>query len=593
MSKKHYAEPESDAEYEYVRQASDHKSHQDDDNSSKSIRDKGSKSSKHKYRSPSRSRHNDADLVDDEYSEEVVEIKEFDISKMSPTSAEDKHGIKIVVVGKPGCFARGTQVLMYNGSVKNIEDIVVNDVVMGDDHTPRTVQELYHDYDQMYEIIPDRGTPYTVNRLHDLVLQYYYTESPIEISVEEYLQKDPIWKESVKCICSKKIECWTNKDVSINYFNVGSLLGELYSQPLHDKKLQLFSKYNMVHMLNIHNLINNVYIPNEYKISDYSCRRHLFMGLVNSLTKFSESDRTSFMFHFNCHNQLLQDITFLARSIGYRVVINNKDTEIELIVFQIPQLYCSFQVAAKEYGEYFGFRLDGNRRFLLANFEVVKNTGKSTLIQDILAHKAHIIPVSQVYSGTEESNHFYSEKMPPISIYNKLDMECVKKFEERQKLACKYLKNPWAVQIIDDCTDNPRILKDPLIQGYYKNGRHWKMLHILSLQYSMDVLPAIRANIDYTFILRESGRKMRENLWKNYASCIDSFTDFCQIMDEITNDYTALVINNRSQSNKLEDCVFYYKAYPERIPVNWKFGAGSFWQYNHDRIDRNFIESFV
>ena len=63
-------------------------------------------------------------------------------------------------------------------------------------------------------------------------------------------------------------------------------------------------------------------------------------------------------------------------------------------------------------------------------------------------------------------------------------------------------------------------------------------------------------------------------------------------MDQLTNDFTALVINNRSTSNKLEDCVFYYKADLSRIPINWKFGAGSFWQYNHDRLNPNFVESF-
>ena len=220
-------------------------------------------------------------------------------------------------------------------------------------------------------------------------------------------------------------------------------------------------------------------------------------------------------------------------------------------------------------------------------------TGKSTLIQDILAHKAHIIPVSQVFSGTEESNNFYSEKMPPITIFNKLDMTGIKNFVERQDLAKKYLKNPWAVQIIDDCTDNPRILKDPIFQAYYKNGRHWKMLHILSLQYCLDINPAIRTSIDYTFILRETSLRVREILWKNYASCVDNFHDFCQVMDQLTSDYTALVVNNKSQSNKLEDCVFYYKANPDKIPVNWKFGAGSFWQYNHDRIDTQAIESFI
>jgi hypothetical protein len=220
-------------------------------------------------------------------------------------------------------------------------------------------------------------------------------------------------------------------------------------------------------------------------------------------------------------------------------------------------------------------------------------TGKSTIIADIIASKSHIIPVAQVFSGTEDSNHFYSEKIPSVCIFNKLDMTAIEQFVVRQKIAKQYLEVPWAMQIIDDCTDNPRIFKEPVFQSYYKNGRHWKMLHILSLQYSMDIPPAIRTNIDYTFILRESNVSNREKLHKNYASCIDSLSEFNQIMDAVTEDYTALVICNRVQSNKIEDCVFWYKADPNRLPRNWKFGHQTFWEHNNDRLDPNYRDPFV
>ena len=220
-------------------------------------------------------------------------------------------------------------------------------------------------------------------------------------------------------------------------------------------------------------------------------------------------------------------------------------------------------------------------------------TGKSTIIQEIIASKAHIIPVGQVFSGTEDSNQFYSSKMPGICVYNKLDMAALKKFVERQHIAKKFLQNPWAVQIIDDCTDNPKQLRDPLIQAYYKNGRHWCMMHILSLQYCLDILPNIRTNIDYTFILRETSLKNRENLWKNYASCVDNLNEFCQIMDQITNDYTALVINNRAMSNKLEDCIFWFKAHPNNIPPTWKFGCQDAWDFHRERLDPNYRETYI
>jgi hypothetical protein len=210
---------------------------------------------------------------------------------------------------------------------------------------------------------------------------------------------------------------------------------------------------------------------------------------------------------------------------------------------------------------------------------------KSTIIQDIVASKSHIAACSQIFSGTEDSNHYYSEKFPPCCVYNKLDMEAITKFVTRQKAAKTYLENPWAIQIIDDCTDDPSQLRDPIFQAYYKNGRHWNMIHILSLQYSLDILPSIRTNIDYTFILRETNQRNRKALYENYAGCIPNYGMFQDIMDAITEDFTALVINNRVQSNKIEDCVFWYKAKPDRLPPNWKFGHPVAWEFNNDRMD--------
>ena len=112
-------------------------------------------------------------------------------------------------------------------------------------------------------------------------------------------------------------------------------------------------------------------------------------------------------------------------------------------------------------------------------------TGKTTLITNLLYHKKHIYPVGLVVSGTEDSNGHYSKLFPSSFVYNKVENDTIDNFIKRQKLSKKYLKNPWSVLLLDDCTDDPKIFNDPLYQGLFKNGRHWKMLFILSLQYCM------------------------------------------------------------------------------------------------------------
>jgi hypothetical protein len=61
-------------------------------------------------------------------------------------------------------------------------------------------------------------------------------------------------------------------------------------------------------------------------------------------------------------------------------------------------------------------------------------------------------------------------------------------------------------------------------------------------------------------------------------------------MDQITDDYTALYIHNATKSNKLEDCLFWYKATP---PPTFKFGAPHYWDFHHTRYNQDYVEPFL
>lgn len=216
-------------------------------------------------------------------------------------------------------------------------------------------------------------------------------------------------------------------------------------------------------------------------------------------------------------------------------------------------------------------------------------TGKSTLITSLLYDKRAIFPVGLVMSGTEDSNGHYQKMFPSTFVYNHLDEKKLNDFITRQKVAKKHLPNPWAVLLLDDCTDDPKIFSKPIFQGIFKNGRHWKMLFILSLQYCMDVKPVIRANVDGVFILREPNLRNRKSLWENYAGIIPDFSLFCNIMDVITDDYTALYIHNATTTNKWQDCIFWYKAQPS---PPFKFGCVDFWKFHKQRFNPSYNDAF-
>lgn len=217
-------------------------------------------------------------------------------------------------------------------------------------------------------------------------------------------------------------------------------------------------------------------------------------------------------------------------------------------------------------------------------------TGKSTLITSILYSKKHIFPCGIFMSGSEDSNNTYKSIAPSLFVYNEYSENNIKDAIRRQKIAKQHLPNPWSVILLDDCTDDPKIFNTPVQHSMYKRGRHWASLYILSLQYSMDIRPVIRTNVDGVFIMREPILRNRKSLWENYASIIPDFTLFCRIMDVITDDWTALYIHNATRSNNWQDCVFYYKATVP--PANFKFGSDDYYKFAKVRYNESYIDPF-
>jgi hypothetical protein len=220
-------------------------------------------------------------------------------------------------------------------------------------------------------------------------------------------------------------------------------------------------------------------------------------------------------------------------------------------------------------------------------------TGKTTLIASLLYAKKHIFPVGTVISGTEDSNGFYKKIFPSTFVYNKYSEPIIEKFIQRQKLARKHISNPWAVLLLDDCTDTPSVFRRPVQMYLFKNGRHLTQLFILSLQFCLDILPAIRTNIDGVFLLRESNLRNRKTLYENYAGIIPDFSLFCDIMDQITDDYTALYIHNRTVSNNWHDCVFWYKAPNPDTVKDFRFGCDEYWDFHEQRYNPNYVDPMI
>jgi hypothetical protein len=214
-----------------------------------------------------------------------------------------------------------------------------------------------------------------------------------------------------------------------------------------------------------------------------------------------------------------------------------------------------------------------------------RDTGKSVLVKDLLFFHQDI-PIGAVISGTEASNGFYSELVPKLFIHDEYNSVIIENILRRQKVVLKQMKkeqetfkkssiDPRTFVILDDCLYDDKWTRDKLMRLLFMNGRHWKIMLIITMQYPLGIPPNLRTNIDYVFILRENIGGNRKRIYTNYASMFPTFEAFCSVLDSCTENYECLVINNNSKSNRLQDQIFWYKA--EKRP-NFKMGAKQFWE---------------
>ena len=221
-----------------------------------------------------------------------------------------------------------------------------------------------------------------------------------------------------------------------------------------------------------------------------------------------------------------------------------------------------------------------------------RETGKSFLCKDILYHHSNI-PVGQVISGTEAANDFYSQMVPKLFIHEEYQPAIIQNILKRQKMMIEKQKgggagniDPRAFLVLDDCLYDSTWTKDKNVRSLFMNGRHYKILFMITMQYALGIPPNLRTNIDYVFILRENYVSNRKRLYEHYAGMFPNFEMFCQVMDQCTENFECLVINNNAQSNKLTDQVFWYKADPHD---DVKIGSREYWEFaeKHNETEQN------
>jgi len=215
-----------------------------------------------------------------------------------------------------------------------------------------------------------------------------------------------------------------------------------------------------------------------------------------------------------------------------------------------------------------------------------RDTGKSYLVRDVLYYHQDI-PIGTVISGTEAGNGFYSAHVPKLFIHEEYNTAIIENILKRQRMVLKKIKHeqeqyrqpskidPRTFVILDDCLYDGSWTKDKMMRLLFMNGRHWKVMLIITMQYPLGIPPNLRTNIDYVFILREPYIANRKRIWENYAGMFPNFESFAQVMDQCTENYECLVINNNAKTNQLQKQIYWYKA---QLHSDFKLGSREYWE---------------
>ncbi len=281
-----------------------------------------------------------------------------------------------IIAARPAmgkCLGKGTKVLMFDGSLRKVEDVEKGDFLMGDDSTPRIVQSIARGQEKMYWIHQNKAIDYRVNESHILSLKRSRNEGKykkgeiLNITVKDYLEKSDKFKSNYKGY--KVAVEFEQKDLELEPYFLGLWLGDGHSFSSritnidtevvgylgeYAEKLELeLVEYNQAGKtpnygitkgfqgkqefysiqgeLRKLNLIQNKHIPKHYLINSTENRLQLLAGLLDSDGNYDTQ--------FNCfeisqkHENLANQIKFLCDSLGFRTSIKKKKTSIKALNF--------------------------------------------------------------------------------------------------------------------------------------------------------------------------------------------------------------------------------------------------------------------
>jgi hypothetical protein len=286
------------------------------------------------------------------------------------------HGL-----GSGKCHGINTAILMYDGSIKMVQDVIEGDLLMGDDSKPRTVLRLGRGRDTLYEVRASNGETFTCNSEHILSLKltipYIISPKIINVTIKDYIRQFPINNNTL----------YNNTE-----FNINTSLYKLYKKPI-DYTLPKSSLVNC----DFYNLGKKFVVGDtpDIKITSLISRELWVAGVIDT---YATLDGMYYKLPFN---DLF--VNYILGSIGIITYTDNTDntdnicnkiiasSAIKTRKFPVSNIHdtglIDFEIIEKENNKYYGFTLDANSLYVLGNHYITHNTCTSILVGE--AYKAY------------------------------------------------------------------------------------------------------------------------------------------------------------------------------------------------------------
>ena len=253
-------------------------------------------------------------------------------------------------------------------------------------------------------------------------------------------------------------------------------------------------------------------------------------------------------------------------------------------------------------------RLDGNQSLPIKEFKLEsmcenpaivmiakRASGKSWVCRSILKHFKDI-PVGLIIAPTEKmaTPPFYSDFFPDSYIHYDYKSEIIEKLLVRQDMMIektqdreaqgRRLVDPRGFILMDDCLSKKGSWqKDQPIMELLFNGRHYRLMYMLTMQFPLGISPELRCNFDYIFLLKEDFYSNLKRLYDHYAGMFPTFDSFRVVFKELTASFGAMVIVNRGACDSFLDKVFWYRAQNDSVGM---IGCDQFFAHHDNNYEK-------